>query len=63
MRKQQHPVSSVTPVGEIHPLPKPEIDYAPKEYSFVEMLRYGWKFVVATVIFIVICWLIETHLY
>jgi hypothetical protein len=60
---KQHPVSSATSGGESHPVPKPEIDYAPKEHSLGETLRYGWKFFAAAGIFIVICWLIETYLY
>lgn len=61
MRKQ-HPVLSA-PGGENHPLSKPEIDYAPKEHTFGEMLRYGWKFLAVTGILIVLFWLVETYLY
>jgi hypothetical protein len=60
---KQHPVSSTSSGGKSHPVPEPEIDYTPKEHSFGETLRYGWKFMAAAAIFIVICWLIETYLY
>jgi len=50
------------PLATGRPESKPEIDYAPKDYSLGETLRGGWKFLTVAGIILLLVWLIEKYL-
>ena len=60
MRKPR--LAPSAPLAAGRPESKPEIDYAPKEYTLAQTLRGSWKFLAVAGIILLLVWLIEKFL-